>query len=339
MVTMDQYGISFPGLGIDLGFISPYVFGTPIRWYGVLIAAGFLLAALYALRRVNEFDLSEDNFLDALLIATPVAILCARLFYVLFDLADYIDNLVKIFYIWEGGLAIYGGVIGAVTVSLIYCRVRKIKVGNLLDLTALGLLIGQAVGRWGNFFNREVFGRETSNFLRMVLTNPNDPSIRLSVHPLFLYESLWNIAGFVLLHFRSKKRAFPGEIFLFYLMWYGLGRGIMEGMRDSNYILTVFGTDFRIDRFLAFLSVAAALSLLIYKRVKLRRAKDEDGALSDAAPPPDSAEETGDDLPQAIPELKNEPEESMQKDGQETSEAEPEAEAEAEDDDNKSDGA
>ncbi|MDP4109437.1 MAG: prolipoprotein diacylglyceryl transferase [Bacillota bacterium] len=278
---MEQYGVSFPGLGLNFGYFSPYVFGTPIRWYGVLIATGFLLAALYTLKRVKEFRLTEDNFLDAMIIVTPIAIICARLFYVLFDLQDYVKNPIRILYIWEGGLAIYGGIIGAIVSAWIFCKIRKINPLNLLDLTALGLLIGQAVGRWGNFFNREVFGRETDSFFRMVLTNPSDTSLRLSVHPLFLYESLWNILGFGLLHYKSKNRKFSGEIILLYLAWYGLGRSIMEGMRDPSYILTLFGTRFPIDRFIAVLSIAAALSILIYKYRKLKTKSQEGPDIGD----------------------------------------------------------
>ncbi|MCX7614350.1 MAG: prolipoprotein diacylglyceryl transferase [Clostridiales bacterium] len=274
MVSIDQYEVSFPGLGIHLGYFSPYVFNTFIKWYGVIIAFGFLLAAFYALKRAKEFELNEDNLLDGLLIGTPVAIVSARLFYVLFSLADYSSNPISVLFIWEGGLAVYGGIIGAFIASYFFCRKQKIKFGNFLDLISLGFLIGQAIGRWGNFFNREVFGRETSSLFRMVLTNPTDPSIAFSVHPLFLYESFWNALGFVLLHFRSKKRTFPGEIFLLYIAWYGLGRGIMEGLRDPAYILKI--AELPVDRILAFLSCTVAVTLLIlgYKKQKALKLAD-----------------------------------------------------------------
>jgi phosphatidylglycerol:prolipoprotein diacylglycerol transferase len=149
-------------------------------------------------------------------------------------------------YIWKGGLAIYGGVIGAALGIVVFSLVKKIKVGAVLDLTSLGFLIGQSIGRWGNFFNREAFGAETDSFLRMGLTNKISGQITY-YHPTFLYESLWNALGFVLLHFLSKKRKFDGQIALGYLAWYGLGRTFIEGLRMDS----LYWGNFRVSQLLA----------------------------------------------------------------------------------------
>ena len=162
--------ISFPGLGISLNPSTGFTLGgLTIRWYGVVIALGLCLAVLYACRRSRQFGFQEDDILDGVLWVTPFAILCARAYYCAFSWEKYAANPISCLYIWEGGLAIYGGVIGAVIGCLVYCRIKKLNVFALLDLVCLGFLIGQCIGRWGNFFNREAFGEETSSFLRMGL--------------------------------------------------------------------------------------------------------------------------------------------------------------------------
>ena len=257
--------ISFPFLGEDFVINPPThitVFGRSIYWYGIIIGLGFLLAEMYALKRSKQFGLTQDNILDMLICAVPSAIIGARLYYVVFNPDEYFGagkwgNVVKI---WEGGLAIYGGIIFAVAATIIVCRVRKIPLLPMLDIGGLGLLIGQAVGRWGNFMNREAFGRTTEVFCRMGLTLPGQETIY--VHPTFLYESIWNAVGFVILHFVSKKwRKFDGQIFIMYIGWYGLGRFFIEGLRtDSLYIL---GTDIRVSQLLAIICFGAAVILLL----------------------------------------------------------------------------
>jgi phosphatidylglycerol:prolipoprotein diacylglycerol transferase len=180
------------------------------------------------------------------------------LYYCIFEWENYAKNPISILYIWEGGLAIYGGVIGAVIGVAVYCYFKKIKLPALLDLVLLGFLIGQAIGRWGNFFNREAFGAETDIFIRMGLKNAYTGMYTYH-HPTFLYESLWNAAGFVLLHFLSKKRKFDGQIVLGYLAWYGLGRTFIEGLRlDSLY----WG-DFRVSQLLAACTCFVGVALLM----------------------------------------------------------------------------
>ena len=261
--------ISFPMLG-DLSINPPNsfeVFGFTIYWYGVIIAAGFLLAVLYCMHRCGEFGLNSDNVLDTLIVGTPLAIIGARLYYVVFYFDLYSDNLWEIFAIRDGGLAIYGGIIGAIIGLLIVSRWRRFSALAMLDLGCFGMLIGQFVGRWGNFINREAYGAETEIFCRMGLTDPVTGNT-IYVHPTFLYESLWNFLGFVLLHIFSKKfeRRFDGQFFLMYVAWYGFGRMLIEGLRtDSLYIP---GTAIRVSQLLGALSCAAAVIafVIMWKR-------------------------------------------------------------------------
>ena len=257
--------ITFPNLGISVNpsRVAFTVLGKDIYWYGIIIAAGFLLAVIYAMRRAPSFGLNEDNILDMLFVAVPLAIVCARLYYCIFYWDLYRDNPIAILYVWEGGLAIYGGVIGAVIGVAIFCRVKKLPIGPLLDVGGLGLLIGQMIGRWGNFMNREAHGAVTDGFFKMGIA---DAAGNVTYYqPTFLYESVWNLVGFVALHFYSKRRKFDGEVFLLYLAWYGLGRAWIEGLRtDSLYL---FNTGIRVSQLLAALSCVAAIAVLVYVRV------------------------------------------------------------------------
>ncbi len=235
------------------------IFGLSIHFYGLIIACGLLLAVLYGCKRCKEFGFSSDDLTDGVLCIVPFAILCARLYYCIFDWSSYKDNPISILYIWNGGLAIYGGVIGAAIGVLVFSRVKKIKVGAVLDLVALGFLIGQAIGRWGNFFNREAFGAATDCFMKMGLFHKFNQSWEY-YHPTFLYESLWNVAGFVGLHFLSKKRQYDGQIALGYAAWYGLGRTFIEGLRVDS----LYWGDFRVSQLLAAASCFAAAAVLVY---------------------------------------------------------------------------
>ena len=252
--------IAFPGLGLEFT-IDPVAFSIgakPIYWYAIIIAAGFLLAAAYAMRRAKSLGVDSDRLLDALIWAVPISIICARLYYVAFEFERYRDDPISILYIWEGGIAIYGAVIGAIITFAIYCKVKKQNLPAMLDVGALGLLIGQAIGRWGNFVNGEAYGTATDLPWRMVVNG-------VLAHPTFLYESLWNVLGFVLLHFRSKHRKFKGEIFLLYVAWYGLGRGIIEGLRtDSLYIA---GTGLRVSQLLGFATCLVAAVILFIQYI------------------------------------------------------------------------
>ena len=264
---MYQYtNISFPSLGIDIDPVREFSLGPlSIHMYGLVIVFGLVLAVIYCMRRANQFGLTEDHILDGVLWVTPFAFLCARAYYCAFRWDLYAANPISVLYIWQGGIAIYGGVLGAVVGMLVFCKIKKISLGATLDLVLMGFLIGQAIGRWGNFFNREAFGAETDAWLRMGLYSPLTDTVTYH-HPTFLYESLWNAAGFVVLHFLSKKRTFDGQIALGYALWYGLGRTFIEGLRtDSLYIP---GTALRVSQVLAAVSCIAAAVVLAYFVIK-----------------------------------------------------------------------
>ena len=251
--------ISFPGLGIEIDPTRAFSLGPlNIHMYGLIIACGLIAAVLYACRRSKQFGLKEDDIIDGVLWVTPFAILCARVYYCVFSWDMYKDNPISMLYIWEGGLAIYGGVLGAILGVVVFCKCKKISVAALLDLVALGFLIGQSAGRWGNFFNREAFGAPTESFLRMGLFNNFTGAVEY-YHPTFLYESVWNIVGFVLLHFLSKKRRYDGQIALGYAAWYGLGRAMIEGLRMDS----LWWGPFRVSQLLAAVSCSAAVTVLV----------------------------------------------------------------------------
>ncbi len=253
--------ISFPGLGIE-GINPPRsfeIFGMTIYFYGVIIAVGLLLAVWYGLKRSKQFGLKEDDILDGVLCIVPFAIICARLYYCIFQWDNYKSDPLSILYIWQGGLAIYGGVIGAAIGVVVFSRVKKVSLPAVLDLVAISFLIGQFIGRWGNFMNREAFGGEYMGFLRMGLFNEWSNQWEYH-HPTFLYESLWNAAGFVLLHFLSKKRQYDGQMALGYVAWYGAGRALIEGLRTDS----LYWGPFRVSQMLAAVSCIIAVGLLLY---------------------------------------------------------------------------
>ena len=235
--------------------------------YGLCIAAGFVLAGAYMYKRHKLYALTQDNILDLIIISCPSGIIGARIYYVIFNFSDYFGpgNWLNIFKTRQGGLAVYGGVIGGLIAYYIYSRIKKLNLGKLLDAGAFGLLIGQAIGRWGNFFNREAYGTLTELPWKMGLRGYAG---FVYVHPAFLYESLWNTLGLALLHIYSKKRGtkYHGQYFLLYVAWYGLGRCMIEGIRtDSLYIP---GSSIRVSQLLAALSCLVALALLIFNRLR-----------------------------------------------------------------------
>ena len=262
--------ISFPSLGITLNPPTSFNIGPlSIHFYGLIIATGLMLAVLYCSKRANQFGLTEDTLLDGVLCVTPVAIIFARIYYCAFSWEIYADNPISVLYIWEGGIAIYGSVIGAVLGIIVFCKVKKVRIAAVLDLVSLGFLIGQALGRWGNFFNREAFGAETESFFRMGLMKASTGVVTY-YHPTFLYESVWNAVGFLVLHFLSKKRRFDGQIALGYLAWYGLGRAFIEGLRtDSLYIGSI-----RVSQLLAAVSCVVGLGLLLVFSRKMHNPED-----------------------------------------------------------------
>ena len=256
--------ISFPALGIALDPPRSIALGPlSIHFYGMIIAFGLILAVVYATRRSKQFGIKEDDVLDGVLYVTPFAVLCARAYYCIFSWEHYADDPIRLLYIWEGGLAIYGGVLGAAIGVTVLCRVKRIKLPAMLDLVSLGCLIGQSIGRWGNFFNREAFGAETDTFLRMGLMNRYTGDVTY-YHPTFFYESLWNAIGFLLLHQLSKKRQYDGQIALGYAAWYGLGRAFIEDLRTDSLYWGPFG----VSQLLAAVSCFAAVSVLLWLNLR-----------------------------------------------------------------------
>lgn len=257
--------ISFPNLGLSftINRVAFSIGGFSVYWYGILIALGLLLAIVYGVRECPKVGISHDDLFNMLIIALPVAIICARTYYVIFSWDFYKNDIAGIFDIRNGGIAIYGAVIGAVAVVLSYCRIKKLNLGEVLDVLAIGLLIGQVIGRWGNFVNGEAFGSVTT--LPWAMTVERSGSIvGEMVHPTFLYESLWNLAGVGILLAYKKIKKFGGEIFAGYMAWYGLGRAMIEGLRaDSLYIGPL-----RVSQMLALACFIAGAIIIIYKRKK-----------------------------------------------------------------------
>ena len=264
--------VSFPGLFGDWRFtLSPKLLdiGNGIYWYGVLIAAGLLIALWFCMKRAPRYGLTEDDVIDTVLWAIPFAIVGARVYYVVFYLdqfrtADGGIDWAETCRIWDGGLAVYGGILAAFLTAYLVCRRKKIGFWALTDCCVAGIFIGQAIGRWGNFFNREAFGAMTDAPWRMRLWLSE--SYFIDVHPTFLYESLWNIAGLLLLCLVvDKARRFDGENTCFYFLWYGAGRFWIEGLRtDSLYLFnaTLFGERVRVSQALSLVMIVLTVAIL-----------------------------------------------------------------------------
>ena len=353
--------VSFPGLGLEfeLNRVAFSPFGHNIYWYGIIIAVGFLLAVIYGLWRAPRFSMDPDIITDAIFVVVPSAIVGARLYYVIFYPKVCFDengsfSLLKAVAFWDGGLAIYGGVIATVIAAVIIAKVRKASFWSGMDITAYGLLIGQAIGRWGNFVNVECYGTVTSLPWRMssvsianelwrkglitseeVLQGITDGT--LGVHPTFLYESLWNLLGFLLLVLLAKKgRKFNGQMFLSYVIWYGVGRALIEGLRtDSLYF---FGTGIRTSQMVGIVSAAVGIALFVYRLKTAGPAdppfvREQSGAEAEAGPA--AQEQSGAVAAAAIEATQEEQSESAPDTAAEDS---PEEEAEEETKEENSDG-
>lgn len=275
MRIMTDSPIRFPGLFGDWEFTASstafHVGGKAIYWYGILIALGVVLALWFCMTQKEKYGITEDDLLDAVLWGVPLSVVGARVYYVIFYLdlfkkSDGSFDWGSAVAIWDGGLAIYGAVIAAILVGVVLCRKKGMKLGALTDLVVMGFLIGQTVGRWGNFMNREAFGAETDVFCRMGLISPDGTTIY--VHPTFLYESLWNLVCLIFLAVwvKAGKRRYDGQCILIYFFWYGIGRAWIEGLRtDSLYIGS---TGIRVSQAL---SMALALISFILLVVNARR--------------------------------------------------------------------
>ncbi|MCI7085562.1 MAG: prolipoprotein diacylglyceryl transferase [bacterium] len=265
-----MYNVSFPGLGINGLSVNPVALSVgnfQIFWYGIIIASGLVLAFIYAWFSSSRFNVDRNKLINCVLVGIITGIIGARLYYVLFSLDYYLAHPVEIFYIHRGGLAIYGGIIGALLGGCIVAKIQNMKVMPVLDIASLGFLIGQGIGRWGNFANQEAFGTPTDLPWGMISENTGG----VTVHPCFLYESIWCLLGFVIIHFLSKKfQKYSGQVFYMYLVWYGFERMLVEGLRtDSLYLpFTMFGAEIRVSQLLSLLLVIFGVVMLIINRKK-----------------------------------------------------------------------
>ena len=288
-LSRDQVAVSFPGLGIDdfiLNKVALKLGGLEIRWYGVIIALGMVLAFLYAGYRAKELKISTDDVLDLGLFSVIFGVIGARLYYVAME-ADMYDSFYEVIAIWNGGLAIYGGIIGGalavLAVSTYKSRKNKdINFFKCTDMILPGVMIAQSLGRWGNFFNGEAYGGIVAEgsplyFLRMGIF-PNNVSVGMAyVHPTFLYESLWNLVGFALINIFWKKRKFNGEVALWYVTWYGFGRMFIEGLRtDSLYVGNI-----RISQLIGFICFVVGFALIVtFRIIKHKKGSGNDTMLA-----------------------------------------------------------
>ena len=267
--------ISFPGLGIEPFEINRVIFSIgdiEIRWYSLCLTFGILLALFYAGYRAKQEGIDSNDTLDIALFTIPLAIVGARTYYVLTTLGEY-DSFLDMIAIWNGGIAIYGAIIAGGLTILAVCRYKKIPFLKMFDATAPAVMIGQILGRWGNFFNGEAYGREILEgsplyFIRMgLIPNVESYSQMHYFHPTFLYESLWNRIGFLIIHFLYKKKKFDGQIFFMYITWYGFGRMLIEGLRTDSLYVGVF----RISQVVGFLCFVTGAIVLIIKLIRVRR--------------------------------------------------------------------
>ena len=284
---MTQVTISFPGLGIGEFTIDKIAFSVgslSVRWYGIILTLGILCGVLYAVYRAGHEGIRREDVLDYALWVVLLAVIGARLYYVLTTLTDETGawnyhSLLDMIAIWKGGIAIYGAVLGGALGIILVSKVKKFdktKILKMFDMIAPGVMLGQIIGRWGNFVNGEAHGVQTSEsfFLRMGLMGAADgarPNTVTYFHPTFLYESLWNLVGFVLINLFYRKKKYDGQILLMYLAWYGFGRMLIEGLRTDSLYIGVF----RISQVVGFLCFVICTTLLVYFAVRNRR-KDKD---------------------------------------------------------------
>ena len=274
--------ISFPGLGIgpfNVNSVAFSLFGREIAWYGIIITAGMVLACLYVCMRAKEKGIVADEILNLAIYIILFGVLGARLYYVLTSLDQY-DSFIEVFQIWNGGLGIYGGIIAGAITLIVYCKVRKLSFMMFADMVCPAVMIGQILGRFGNFMNAEAYGAETALPWRMGIQStymgiPYGETIY--VHPTFLYESLWNLIGFILINIFYKHKHYDGQIFFMCFAWYGFGRMFIELLRsDSLYIGSNEVWWLKISFLVGLLFFLTFTSLLVYNYIKLKSKKKEE---------------------------------------------------------------
>lgn len=262
-----NHSISFPELGININVnTTAFSIGNfSVQWYGVIIACGFLLAILYGYQMAKKVNIDRDRFFDGIIVGLICGVIGARLYYCIFYPGDkYINNPAEILNIKEGGLAIYGGIIGGLLGGGITCKIRKVNIPAAFDVTVTGFAIGQCIGRWGNFINQEAFGSSTTLPWGMQ-SDATEKVVVGMVHPCFLYESIWMLLGFIFLHnFTKRFRRYDGQTTIVYMLWYGVGRFFIEGLRTDS--LTIPGLDLRVSQLLSAALVLVGVVLLIVFR-------------------------------------------------------------------------
>ena len=262
-----QNTIGFPGLGLEFNInrIAFTLFERNVYWYALIILAGFILGVMFVYFTCEKRGVKKDHIFDIAFWGLIFGIAGARIYYCIFDPKCLDGNILNVFKLWEGGLAIYGGIIAAVISTSVYCKTKKLPILKTFDVCCGGLFIGQAVGRFGNFVNAEVFGGKTNSILRMTINGGG------GVHPLFLYESLWNIAGLIILVlFRDKKKA-DGQVFFFYTLWYGIGRLFLEGMRQSEYILYLIDGVLGISQAVSALLIILSVFFIVFLSINAKK--------------------------------------------------------------------
>ncbi|EAE2458308.1 TPA: prolipoprotein diacylglyceryl transferase [Listeria monocytogenes] len=250
-------------VAIQIGSIS-------VKWYGVIIASAVVIALLLALSEANKRKMDKEIIVDLLIWAIPISIISARIYYVIFEWDFYKNNLGEIVKIWHGGIAIYGALIGAVLTAIIFSRIKKISFWQLADVVAPSLIIAQAIGRWGNFMNQEAHGAETTRSFLESLHLPDFIINQMYIdgayyQPTFLYESLWNVLGFIVLLIIRRTKIRRGELFLGYVIWYSFGRFFIEGMRTDS----LMWGDFRVSQVISLLLIVLSIGIIIYRRMKM----------------------------------------------------------------------
>ena len=280
--------IDFPHLGIQLSSVGNHitVFGFDIAYYGMIIGAGILAGIFMAVYEAKRTGQKEEDYYDLSICAVIISIIGARAYYVIFSWDMYKDDLLSIFNLRQGGLAIYGGVIAAVLTVIVFAKVKKLSAAQIFDTAGLGLVLGQAIGRWGNFFNREAFGEYTDGLFAMKLPvdavrssditdlmrkhmETVDGVSYIQVSPTYLYESMWCLALLILLLLYRRHKKFQGEVFLMYLFGYGAGRVWIEGLRTDQ--LWIPGTEIPVSQVLAGTIVVVSFILIVYNRIKIKK--------------------------------------------------------------------
>lgn len=262
--------ISFPGLGIgnfDINSVAFSIGSYEIAWYAIILTIGIIAAVAYTMWRARQVGITYDEIIDYALFVVPSGIIGARVYYVLTSLEKY-DSFWEMINIRNGGIAIYGAIIGGAIAVFIVSKVKKIPFLVMADCCTPGIILAQAIGRWGNFANGEAFGYTTDLFCRMGVSNVLTGYEMQYVHPTFLYESLWNIIGVVLINFFYKHKKYDGQVFLLVFGWYGLGRMFIEGLRQDSLYSSIFGIEFRVSQVLAAVILIVTVSLLIYFAIK-----------------------------------------------------------------------